>query len=112
MIVNGGRTVYLSGQVAWNTAQQIVGEGDLLMQTRTALQNVEIAMKAAGGRLEDVVSLRIYIVEDFLAESFHISSALKSFFPHQPPATTWIGVQSLADPQFLVEIEAIAVIAD
>jgi len=106
-----GRTVYLSGQVAWDAEQQIVGPGDLRVQTRQALDNVNIGMGAAGGRLEDVVSMRIYIVEDVLAESRHVSQALRDYFAaERAPATTWIGVRALANPEFLIEIEAIGVI--
>jgi len=106
-----GKTVYLSGQVAWDTSQQIVGPGDLYAQTRQALENVRTAMEAAGGHLADVVSMRIYIVEDVLGESHHVSEALRdTFSPDQAPATTWIGVNALADEEFLIEIEAIGVI--
>lgn len=98
-------------KAAWDAEQRIVGPGDLAMQTRKALENVKTAMEAAGGGLEDVVSLRIYIVEEALGESRHISQALHDTFPaDQAPAATWIGVQALASPEFLIEIEAIGVI--
>jgi len=106
-----GKTVHMSGQVAWDEEQQIVGKNNLQKQTRQALKNVETAVNAAGGTLADVVSMRIYIVYDKLDESGAISDTLKEFFPSdQPPATTWIGVHSLAHEDFLIEIEAIAVI--
>jgi enamine deaminase RidA (YjgF/YER057c/UK114 family) len=109
--ITTGKTVYLSGQVAWDASQQIIGPGDLQAQTRQALENVRTAMEAAGGQLADVVSMRIYIVEDVLGESHHVSEALRdTFSPDQAPATTWIGVPALADEEFLVEIEAIGVI--
>ena len=95
----------------WNEYQQIVGKNDLQKQTRQALKNVETAVKAVGGNLADIVSMRIYIVYNKLDESGTISDALKEFFPgDQPPATTWIGVHSLANKDFLIEIEAIAVV--
>lgn len=107
----GGRTVYLSGQVAWDERQQIIGSGDLLAQTRQTIQNIKVAVQAVGGSLTDVVSMRIYIVESKLEEGHHIREALQEFFPaDQAPTTTWIGVRSLANNEFLVEIEAIAVI--
>jgi enamine deaminase RidA (YjgF/YER057c/UK114 family) len=107
----GGKTVYLSGQVAWNEQQQIVGVDDLQQQTHQTFRNIETAMEVAGGSLADVVSLRIYIVKEKLDETHHISAALKEFFPaDRAPATTWIGVHSLANQDFLIEIEAIAVI--
>ena len=92
----GGTTVYVSGQVGWDERQ--------------ALRNVETALHAAGGRLSDVVSMRIYVVPGRMEESRAIREALLEFFPDEPPTTTWIGVHSLADKDFLVEIEPIAVI--
>ena len=109
----GGKTVYLSGQVAWNANRQIVGAGDLGIQTRAALKNIATALTIAGGSLTDVVSMRIYIVEDVLAEDHHVGAALREFFPPEhAPATTWIGVRALANKDFLVEIEAVAVIEE
>ena len=91
VIAGRGRTVYLSGQVAWDAAQEIVGPGDLAVQTRQSLENVTTAMEAAGGRLADVVSMRIYIVEEALDQSHHISQALRETFqrtrPRPPPGS-------------------------
>ena len=96
VVSQGGKTLYLSGQVGWDEQQHIVGPGDLRAQTRQAFRNIETALSEAGGKLTDVVSLRIYILEEKLNESRHISEALKSFFPeNQAPATTWIGVRAL-----------------
>ena len=109
--VSAGKMVYLSGQVAWDPEQNIVGKDDLESQTRQALKNVRTAIQTAGGTLADVVSLRIYIVQHKMAESHYVSEGLKTFFPgDSPPAATWIGVQSLANEDFLIEIEAVAVI--
>jgi enamine deaminase RidA (YjgF/YER057c/UK114 family) len=89
----------------------IVGPNDLRAQTWQTLRNIDTAMHIVGGVLLDVVSMRIYIVESVLDESKHISEALKEFFTtQQAPATMWIGVSSLANKGFLIEIEAIAVI--
>ncbi len=107
----GGKLVFLSGQVAWDERGQIVGPDDLRAQTWQTFRNIETAMQAAGGRLTDVVSLRIYIVEQYMGESRYISQALKAFFsPEQAPTTTWIGVRALANKDFLIEIEAIGLI--
>ena len=106
----GTKTIYLSGQVAWNAQGEIVGGADLGAQTKEALRNVEIAVQAAGGLLRDVVSMRIYFLHDRRKETEAISAALREFFPQLPPATTWVGVPSLADDAFLIEIEAVAVI--
>lgn len=109
----GGKTVHLSGQVAWDANQQIVGPSDLGTQTRATLKNIETAVKIAGGSITDVVSMRIYIVAAVLDETHHISEVLRDYFPPEgAPATTWIGVQALANKEFLIEIEAIAVIEE
>jgi enamine deaminase RidA (YjgF/YER057c/UK114 family) len=105
-----GKLVFFSGQVAWNEKQEFMGD-DLGTQTMEALRNVERAVKIAGGTLADVVSLRIYIRHDQIEEDRLVSEALKAFFPAgKLPTATFIGVPSLANERFLVEIEPIAVI--
>lgn len=109
----GGRTVYVSGQVAWDAEQQVIDPGDLRAQTWQSLRNLQTALQAAGGALSDVVALRIYIVQSEIGDTRAISEGLKEFFPSESaPASTWIGVASLADPDFLIEIEAVAVIEE
>ncbi|NLF66967.1 MAG: RidA family protein [Chloroflexi bacterium] len=108
----GRTTVYISGQVAWDEKGAIVGRGDLAVQTRKALENVATAVAAAGGTLADVVSMRIYVVAGYMRDSRAIREALLDFFPTNPPATTWIAVPALANEEFLVEIEPIAVLDD
>jgi len=68
-------------------------------------------MEAAGGTLRDIVALRIYVV-DYQAESgTAVGTAVREFFSKGNPSTsTWIGVSALADPEFLIEIEATAVL--
>lgn len=111
VVAEGKRTVYLSGQVAWGPERTIVGVGDFPAQVDEAFMNVQRAMQAAGASLADVVSLRIYIVQAHMAENAAVRDALLKYFPGEhPPASTWIGVAGLAHPDFLVEIEAIAVL--
>ena len=111
VVTSGARTVYLSGQTAWDTNKHIVGGNDLGAQTRQALRNVQLAVEAAGGTLADVVSLRLYVVNPQPGDLGPVGEALRESFPaDKPPASTWLGVASLARPEFLIEIEAIAVI--
>src|SRR5215467_5744351 len=111
VVASGRKMVFISGQTAWDVQKNIVGGDSLLEQARQALRNVEAAIEATGGALKDIVALRIYIV-NYQAESARaVSSALKEFFsPENPPASTWIGVSALAVPEFLIEIEATAVL--
>jgi len=108
---SGSRTLYLSGQTAWDEHRQLVGGADLATQTRQALRNIKTIVEAGGGSLMDVVSLRIYIVDYVPEKADAVSGALRETFPGPvKPATTWIGVAALADPGFLIEIEATAVL--
>jgi enamine deaminase RidA (YjgF/YER057c/UK114 family) len=111
VVASGGKTIFVSGQTAWDANKRIAGGTDLAQQTRKALQNVRTAVEAAGGSLADVVALRIYIVNYRPEQAEAISSALREFFPEeQRPAGTWIGVSGLAVEDFLIEIEATAVL--
>ena len=110
VIAEGRRTVYCAGQVAWDTERQI-GSEDLGEQARLALVNVERALAAAGGTLRDVVSLRVYVVGDHIRQATPLRQALLAAFDDDArPAMTWIGVAALANPDFVVEIEAVAVL--
>ena len=111
VIATGRKMVFISGQTAWDIRKNIVGGDSVLEQARQAFRNLETAMEAAGGTLKDVVALRIYVV-DYQAESgTAVGTALREFFsPENPPASTWIGISALAVPEFLIEIEATAVL--
>ncbi len=111
VVASGVKTVYISGQTAWDSQKQIGGGTDLAEQARLALRNLQTAVEAVGGALSYVVALRIYIVDYKPEEASAIGNALREFFPvERRPASTWIGVSALADPDFLVEIEAVAVL--
>ena len=111
VIATGRKLVFISGQTAWDARKNIVGGDSVFEQARQAFRNLEKAMEAAGGTLKDIVALRIYVV-DYQAESgTAVGTALREFFSQQnPPASTWIGVSALAAPEFLIEIEATAVL--
>ncbi len=106
-----GRTVYISGQVAWDSEQVIIGGTDLSQQAKQSFRNLQTAVESAGGKLMDIVSLRLYIVNYKAEDAAPVGTILREFFGTiSPPASTWIGVSSLANKDFLIEIEAIAVI--
>ena len=107
----GKTTLYVSGQVGWNAAQQITDPADLGAQTRQALENLEIAVRAAGGTRTDIVSLRLYIVDEHIQNARSVREALLGFFPAENlPTSTWSGVSALASKDFLIEIEAVVVL--
>jgi len=108
-----GKFVHCAGQTAWDKNMQIVGAGDLARQLEQAFENVRLALEAGGANLDDVVRIRIYVV-DYKPEQIEIiGQAMNSFFDKDnQPASTLLGVQSLALPEFLVEIEVTAVIEE
>src|SRR4029077_10390806 len=80
VMASGRKMVFISGQTAWDERKNVVGGDNLLEQTRQALRNVKTAIEASGGSLNDLVSLRIYIV-NYQAESARaVGSALREFF--------------------------------
>ena len=111
VVTEGKRMIHCAGQTAWDKEMKFVGVGDLAAQAECALANLGLALAAAGAGPGNVARLRIYVVQykpDYLEI---IGKALGTFFaPHPPPANTLIGVQSLALPEFLIEIEATAMI--
>jgi 2-iminobutanoate/2-iminopropanoate deaminase len=99
-----------SGQVALNANEEIVGE-DVLTQTRQALRNIKLAIEEMKGSLSDIMMLRIYYVHKDNEPIDQIGVVLREFFgTENPPASTWLGVCSLARPEFLIEIEASGII--
>jgi 2-iminobutanoate/2-iminopropanoate deaminase len=110
VVATGKKMVFISGQTAWDEQKNIVGKDSVLEQARQAFRNLEKAMESTGGTLKDVVALRIYVV-DYQAEcGTAVGTALREVFSANPPASTWIGISALADPEFLIEIEATAVL--
>jgi enamine deaminase RidA (YjgF/YER057c/UK114 family) len=110
VIASGSRTVYISGQTAWDSDKTLRAP-DLAGQMRAALHNVQAAVEATGGTLANIVAVRIYVVDYRPQYVPIIADALRAFFPAgQAPTSTWIGVQALALEEFLVEIEATAVL--
>ena len=109
--VSGGRTIYVSGQVAQDAAGNVIGKGDLLAQTDQVYKNLATALTAAGANFNDVVKLNVYVV-GYIPEHRAILQSVRERFVNKdnPPASTLIGVQALARPEFLVEVEAIAVV--
>jgi enamine deaminase RidA (YjgF/YER057c/UK114 family) len=100
-----GDAAHVSGQVAWDGDQQIVGIGDVGRQLEKSLENLAVALASAGAGLDDVGALRLDIRHNHIHEGQAISDVLKATFGATPPSTTWIGVSSLARNEFLVEVE-------
>ena len=105
---SGGRTVYVSGQIALDKTGTLVGAGDLKAQTRQVFENLKAALAAAGGTLDDVVKITIFMTD--LSQIQEFREIRNSYFPREVPASTLVQVVRLARPELLIEIEAVAVV--
>lgn len=109
-IASGTKVVHFAGQVALAPDFALVGEGDLYAQTRAAMQNLRIAMDAAGVGWDDVVRRTIYTLHPTEYET--ITRAIDEVTGGaEHPAQTIVGVTGLAVPGLLIEIECTAVLA-
>jgi 2-iminobutanoate/2-iminopropanoate deaminase len=105
-----GRLVFVAGQVALDANGDIVGAGDVAAQTRQVMENVRIALEAAGATFADVVRVVNYITDvDLFGE---MAAVRKEYLVEPYPASTLVEVSALMYPELLIEIEAIAVVAD
>ena len=103
-----GRTVYVSGQVSLDADGDVVGEGDVGLQTETVLEHVKTVVEEAGGGMEDIVKVTVFITDMGLYDEIH--EARRRYFREPYPASSMVEVSALIDPRLLIEIEAVAVI--
>ena len=107
----GVKTVYISGQVAIDREGKVVGQGDLGAQAAQVFENLFLALESAGAKPEDVVKMNSYVVNMKPEDGKTVGLARKKWFNlENQPASTMVGVVSLAGPDFLLEVEAIAVV--
>ena len=106
--VTGGTLVVISGQVAWDVQGNLVGKGDIRVQTRQVFENIKNMLASAGATFQDVVKLGIFLknLEDFAAFREIRAQYLKPPFP----PTTLLVVKSLAREEWLLEVEVMAVV--
>lgn len=109
-VVAGG-VVYLRGQIGQDLeTRESVGIGDVVAQTEQAMKNIAMLLDEAGSRLADIVKVTIYIIDPRYREDVYrtVGKWLKGVYP----VSTGIVVQALARPEWLVEIDATAVLSD
>jgi len=107
-----GKTIYISGQNSINEKREIIGKGDLHAQTIQALQNIQTALSACNATFENVVKLCIYMVQgQDLYSGFQASQKIMGGIAN-PPAISVLIVTGLANPDFLVEIDALAFVPE
>jgi enamine deaminase RidA (YjgF/YER057c/UK114 family) len=104
-----GKLVFVSGLLARNQAGEIVGKGDMGAQIRQVGENLTAALAAAGATLADLVRTQTFTTD--IDEFFKHVDVRMQYFGTALPTSTTVEVRRLSHPDFLVEVEAIAVIA-
>ena len=107
VVVIPGKIVMLSGMLARNSAGEIIGKGDMGAQIRQVGENMKIALEAAGASLSDLVRTLTFVtdIEEFFR---HMDERMKYFFAS--PTSSTIQISRLSHPDFMIEVEAMAVI--
>ena len=107
--VTGSETIlYIAGQVAYNDKGGVAHPGDFKAQARACLQAVKAQVEAGGGRMANIVKVNTYVTD--IRHRADYAAIREEFFGKKMPASTMVGVASLAQPEFLIEIEAVAVL--
>ena len=104
-----GVLVFVSGMTARRPDGKIVGIGDVEEQTRQVCENLKAALEAAGGTLDDVCRVDVYLRN--IGDRERVNKVRRQFWRGTPPASTLVEVSKLASPEFLVEISAIALVS-
>ena len=109
--VIAGGVVYLRGQIGQDLdTRESVGIGDVVAQTEQAMSNIKMLLDEAGSRLEDIVKVTIYIIDPRYREDVY--RTVGRWLTGVYPVSTGIVVQALARPEWLVEIDATAVLSE
>lgn len=108
-IARGGTIVFISGQTARDEKSRVVGVGDVKKQAEKVLENLRVAIEAAGGSMHDVAKITTFIVDLKPDDRVWLGEMVRRVFP-KPPAHSLVGVSALAAPELLIEVEAVAVL--
>ena len=108
-VVKAGNTIYVAGQVAQDERGQLVGPGDFVAQANQVFENLGKALAAAGAGFGDLVKTTVYLTDPRYREALR-DVRTRYLGNASPPASTMVVVAGLAQPEYLLEIEAVAVI--
>ena len=103
-----GKVLHVSGQVAQDATGAIMGTGDIRAQTRQVIENIRTVLAAAGGTLDDVARVTVYVTD--MSGLGQIHEVRGQYFRRPYPASTLVEVKRLVKPEYLIEIDAVAVI--
>jgi enamine deaminase RidA (YjgF/YER057c/UK114 family) len=104
------KTVYVGGQDAVDASGSIVGKGDIGRQTEQVLHNLKVALKAGGAEPEQVIKWNIYVVQGQSLQAGFAAFQRAWGRTSNPPVVTMMFVAGLANPDFLIEMDAVAVV--
>ena len=109
VVAQPGKLVYISGQVPVNASGDVVGKGDLRAQVTQVMENLKIALAAAGATMNDMIKVNYYVV-NLKPDQVPIIREVRSKYlsAERPPASTLVGVTALAREDYTIEIEAVA----
>jgi enamine deaminase RidA (YjgF/YER057c/UK114 family) len=108
-IATPGRLVFISGMTARDSAGGVTGIGDITAQTHQVCQNLKAAIEAAGGTLDDIARVDVYVRD--MADFEAIHAVRRQYFTGAAPASTMVEVSGFVNKDYLVEINAIGVLA-
>jgi len=108
--VNNGRTVYIAGQVALDKSGNVVGQGNFAAQTTQVFENLKLALAAAGATFDNVVKINTYVTD--MSQVQTLRDIRAKYYGKNAPASTLVQIGKLAREEFMIEIEAIAVVPE
>jgi enamine deaminase RidA (YjgF/YER057c/UK114 family) len=110
--VTGGKIVYIAGQVALDKSGNLVGKDDLRAQTQQIFENIKGAVEAAGGDFSSVIKLNYYCAESVDPSQIPVIREVREKYVNTaaPPVSTFVVVKRLVRPEWLLEVEAVAVV--
>lgn len=108
--VSNGRMIHVAGQIPWDAEGRTVAKGDVAGQTRQVFENIGAVLAESGATLDDVIKLTIFAAD--IRYRDEINRVRSETFKEPYPASTQVAVAALVDPEWLLEIEAVAFVAD
>lgn len=108
LLAEGGRLLFIAGQTASDQAGNVVGKGDIEAQTHQVYKNLTAVLEEAGGSLDNLVMTTTYIVDRKYREGYN--KVRMQYYKQHPPTSTLVIITGLAHPDYLIEINGIAVL--
>jgi enamine deaminase RidA (YjgF/YER057c/UK114 family) len=106
---SGGRTIYISGQIALDSVRSLVGPDDLRAQTQQVFTNLKAALESVGANFEHVLKLNYFMLD--ISQIQTVREVRDRFVnPHNPPASSAVEVRRLVRDDLLIEVDAVAVV--